>query len=318
MILNPQISADSGLTLEYINHLYSIELLRNCNPRNVTLMNAYTFGVDSNSVWKNDKTCVQNFLAAHRDEIEDYNKARIICMLNKLNDGLPKLKSLVYTNVPLGAEDLNSIINGMENLFSKKRGTIFPVDTTTKSTKIYANVPDYDMQLMSNVLKNVFNSFTGERRDLDTRTLKKAFDQHRHEVIDALTYVNFDYVYDKMSKEISRFLNGDILINEFSTKLIADLFGILYRLRIPVNLHPNRLERLYDKYILTNENAAEAIQYARRFSLLDPMDVVSCHLLPFNEKMIFDDIFPHDRSIASYSYRGLVEQYLISQYLIQK
>lgn len=318
MILNPQISADSGLILEYINHLYSIELLRNCNPRDITLMNAYTFGVDSNSVWKNDKTCVQNFLATHRDEIEDYNRARIICMLNKLNEGLPKLKSLVYTNVPLGAEDLNSIVNGMENLFSKKRGTIFPVDTTTKSTKVYANVPEYDMQLMNNVLKNVFNSFTGERRDLDTRTLKKAFGAHRHEVIDALTYVNFDYVYEKLSKEIGRFLNGEILLNEFTVKLIADLFGVLYRLRIPANLHPNRLDRLYDKYILTNENAAEAIQYARKFSLLDPMDVASCHLLQWDTSMIFNDILPHERSIASYSYRDLTEQYLVTQYLVQK
>lgn len=319
MILDPQITADSSLIREYINSLFAIEILRNANPNDVTLMTAYTFGVDSNAIWKQDKKYVQDFMHAHKPELVEYNNAKIICMLNKLNDGLTKLKSdILYTNVPLGAEDLNAIINGIENIFTKKRGTIFPVDASMVSTKNIKVVPDFDMQLMSNVLKNVFNSFTGERRDLDTRTLKKAFGQHRHEVIDGLTYVNFERVHDLLDKEISKVLNGKIELHEANVKFIADLFGVLYRLRVPANLHPNRLDRLYDKYILTNDKATNAIQYARKFSLLEPMDVISCHLLPFDEAMIFDDIFPHERSIASYTYRSLVEQYLVTQYLIQK
>jgi hypothetical protein len=316
--MNQQVTADSGLILEYINSLFAIETLRNANPKNVTLMTAHTFGIDSNAIWKQDKPCTQDFMHAHNPELVEYNIAKIICMLNKLNDGLNKLKTPLYTNVPLGAEDLNAIINGIENIFTKKRGTIFPVDSSLKNTRNISVVPDFDMQLMSNVLKNVFNSFTGERRDLDTRTLKKAFGQHRHEVIDGLTYVNFDKIHEILSKEIGRVLDGKVELNEANVKFIADLFGVLYRLRVPVNLHPNRLDRLYDKYILTDERAAEAIQYARKFSVLEPIDVISCHLLPFEESMIFDDIFPHERSIASYTYRSEVEQYLVTQYLIQK
>lgn len=310
--------SDDSLILEYINSLISIELLRNSDPMQVNYMTAYTFGQDSNAVWKDDVSSVKTFFETHRNELVEYNQMKIVCMMNKLNAGLVKLGTLVYTDTPLTPQEANTIYNGLEEIYpsDSKYRTINPIKYM--NTENYEVIDHLDLELMTRTVMNVFNSYTGERRDLDTRTLKKAFGQHRHEIVERRTYVDFKKISEMIKKDIATVLDNPSKITKSTAKFMADIFGLLYRLRVPVKIHPNRLERLYDKYVLTNDLATEAIEFANKFTLLEPMDIISCHLLPLNEKFIFTDIFPHERSIGSYTYDNIVEQYLVSQYILQK
>lgn len=310
--------SDDTLILEYINSLLAIEILRNCDPNQITLMSAYTFGQDSNAVWKDDVSCVKTFFGTHKADLADYNRMKIVCLLNKLNGGLEKLGTLLFTNTPFTPQEVNTIVNGLEEIYPSDDNYRTITPAKFMNYRNHEVVNNFDLELMTRTVMNVFNSFTGERRDLDTRTLKKAFGQHRHEIVERRTYVDFEKITKLVSRDIAAFMNKPESINKFSTRFMADIFGLLYRLRVPGKIHPNRLERLYAKYILTNDRATAAIEYSNKFTMLEPIDVVSCHLLPFNEKFVFNDILPHEMSIGNYTFGNTIEQYLVSQYILQK
>jgi hypothetical protein len=96
---------------------------------------------------------------------------------------------------------------------------------------------------------------------------------------------------------------------------VADCAKVLYKLRVPYSIHPNRLDRLYEKYIMRDKRYAAGLDLARKYSAFNPVDVLDDTYLQVNPEMIFEDGATHHLSNGNYFPNSLVEQYLVVKYL---
>ena len=282
--------ADESLVLTYINSLYSIELLRATNVNEVTLVTAFDYAQSIGAPWKDSKEIAQYYVRERKNELIAFNKFKVREMILKLIDGLQKLESPAYYNIPVEPSIVNSIVGMLGN---------------------------NDVSLEKRV---VFNTFTGDRRDLDTDTARRMFGNHRHEILDHKTYVN----YGKVKKDLMNLVYTGEKFEQFcwnnpkfnAPAFWADYFKVLYKLRLPCCLHGNRLDRLFELYIQTNCKCGEALGKVRIFSSFLPVDVIGSKLRDLNPNALFEDQTRHEMSIGNYFSDSLVERYLITQYLV--
>lgn len=317
--------ADESLVLTYINSLYSIELLRATNVNEVTLVTAFDYGQTIGAPWKDSKEVAQYYVRERKNELVAFNKFKVREMILKLIDGLQKLESPAYYNIPVEPSIVNSIVGMLDNndvSLEKRVNLIRDYSYCTYPSRMRNNHSNesFDITLIGRIVDNVFNTFTGDRRDLDTDTARRMFGNHRHEILDHKTYVN----YGKVKKDLRNLVFTGEKFEQFcwndpkfnAPAFWADYFKVLYKLRLPCCLHGNRLDRLFELYIQTNCKCGEALGKVRIFSSFLPVDVIGGKLRDLNPNALFEDQTRHEMSIGNYFSDSLVERYLITQYLV--
>ena len=317
--------ADESLVLTYINSLYSIELLRATNVNEVTLVTAFDYAQSIGAPWKDSKEVAQYYVRERKNELIAFNKFKVREMILKLIEGLQKLESPAYYNIPVEPSIVNSIVGMLDNndvSLEKRVNLIRDYSYCEYPSRMRNNhsSESFDITLIGRIIDNVFNTFTGDRRDLDTDTAKRMFGNHRHEILDHKTYVN----YGKVKKDLMNLVYTGEKFEQFcwdNPKFNApafwdDYFKVLYKLRLPCCLHGNRLDRLFELYIQTNCKCGEALGKVRVFSSFLPVDVIGGKLRDLNPNALFEDQTRHEMSIGNYFSDSLVERYLITQYLV--
>lgn len=317
--------ADESLVLTYINSLYSIELLRATNVNEVTLVTAFDYAQSIGAPWKDSKEVAQYYVRERKNELIAFNKFKVREMILKLIEGLQKLESPAYYNIPVEPSIVNSIVGMLDNndvSLEKRVNLIRDYSYCEYPSRMRNNhsSESFDITLIGRIIDNVFNTFTGDRRDLDTDTAKRMFGNHRHEILDHKTYVN----YGKVKKDLMNLVYTGEKFEQFcwdnskfnAPAFWADYFKVLYKLRLPCCLHGNRLDRLFELYIQTNCKCGEALGKVRIFSSFLPVDVIGGKLRDLNPNALFEDQTRHEMSIGNYFSDSLVERYLITQYLV--
>lgn len=326
------------VVLDYIQSLFEIEMLQEINFKDVTLFSAIEFGIASGAPWKGDVEYSKQFKNNHKENLVKYNICKTIKLLLSLFEKSRILDTEVYHDVPMEPSLANSITRCLENINTKlnDRHVITKVGFTGDKTYGYdasyihsrfaeknpnlENSTDfYDLIIASRILDSIYNNFTGDHRDLDTDSCKKFFGQHRHETLDNKTYIARRNVFSSLAG-IHRCVQEHIRIPTVDTTLLvttfwSSLFKVLFKLRLPYSIHPNRLDRLYEKYIMRDQRYAEGVSLARRYSLCEPVDVLDNTYLQVNPENVFENDETHHLSIGNYFPGSLVEKYLVVKYL---
>lgn len=330
MVIDNTVQPNEDLiTLEYINALYSIEMLRQADPRVVNEFTAWQFGQMSDAIWKNHPQSTHQFYMLHRHELERFNVHKIRCMMNKLAAGLDKFGSFLYATTAVEPELFNSITALLRSALGSKHGYEFGVHDASiaHSTQNFGGLKnsDFDIHLADRLLQNEFNMFTEDRVDLDTDSSKKRYGQNRHTLLDNKVMFDWNAIKklctDAISKGYTPGGRTDIIDKRIApsknTLFFASLFSVLYHLRVPTLIHPNTLDRMYDKYILTNDLASDGLQFARKYSGFQSMDVIACRLLPMNSKLTVQSWMPHNFVVGTCAPNSTVERYLVTQYILE-
>ena len=204
-------------------------------------------------------------------------------MILKLIDGLQKLESPAYYNIPVEPSIVNSIVGMLDN-------------------------NDISLEKRINLIRDYsYCTYPSRMRN-----------NHSNESFK--TYVNYGKVKKDLmnlvftGEKFEQFCWNNPKFN--APAFWADYFKVLYKLRLPCCLHGNRLDRLFELYIQTNCKCGEALGKVRIFSSFLPVDVIGSKLRDLNPNALFEDQTRHEMSIGNYFSDSLVERYLITQYLV--
>lgn len=327
------LESDEGVVVEYINKLYTIELLRNICDNDITYGLTWQYGKASNAVWKNDPQLIKSFQLTHREELNQFATNRIMNTCKDLIKYLPKLFTGVYSDVPLDPKELSSVYQGIEN-FIRQVGNR---DAFTYERNISRG--NYsDLSLIERLVMNVFNNYTEKHQDLSIDPIKKRYGAKRNEVLNRSVYCNSSKIFKLLEKLVSDNFNvvgrmfnccpKHMIDNKNALNLLVTAISIFFHMRIPNSIHPNSLDRLYDKYIKRDGYNVDGIQFARQYSGCNELEIITddCELLnglqhikdELNSSQV--NIFTNepivDRTNTNDNGDNIIERYLVTKYLL--
>ena len=317
--------------IEYINALYLIELLRYSETSRIDLQIAHQFAKASGAPWADSEDMLMKLYDEDKRNLYHFLNRKFANAVTKLLNGVEKTKSNLYTAVPLEPQLVNSIHAALEQHF----GSNWKVDPTIENRALeswlvlypnffdrfttYTNIKEdftafTDLQVVDRLLLGVFDTFTSSQKDLNTEWMKDHYGPYRKDAKDGKVYVRC--LCKWLSKTVERLkISSDAT---FRCPSWSTVLSIIYHLNTPMGLHPDRLERMYEKYIRRNHHFAPAIQYARQFSTATAEDVIDNklpELCPFclptnkvNSNFFITAVYPN----------SLVEEYLTTQWLLEK
>ncbi len=309
------------INLQYINKLYTIELLRYVNVNNVDIQVAWQYGQEFLTPWKDDKYLVKNFLEHNRYNLRKYIAYKAMAAVQKLLNGLEDFCTDLYVKVPMDAATRTSILSAMNNMNNvtqfKSRlldEYLMELRGGVTSTVRYGHGNFSEFEICDRIMCALFNTYTEMYKDLDTCKAKHHYGVHRKELLD-----NRFYMCKKLLKEMSDIqfceMKKDNFYHNFGAW--ACLFSMLYRLVIPTEMHPNRLERMYEKYILRIPQAELGLSFARNFSDMCVEAVIGDKLPMLNKKFEFDTELNKEYSSYGIYPDSLVEHYLVTEKVLQ-
>lgn len=276
-------TGDDQTIIEYIFHRYEAEALRNLTDSQITYRLTWQYGKETDAVWKNSDELTRLYMQSHPTELTKYAVHRICNMIHCLFDYLPKLTTGAYSDVPMEPKELRSINSGMTNLLNFIPNSVNKIKRDISFESKISGGDYFDIKVIERVLSNIFNTYTDEHRDLDTDHAKHHFGVKRHEVLNANVYCNFSKLFDLLKKFVLTKLPNvlsclynvkSINDNRNVLSILASVASVFMQLRIPLNMHPNKLDRLYEKYIKRLDPTIEAIQVARQYSGFNLLEVV--------------------------------------------
>lgn len=305
----------------YLASLYRIELLRNANIDNIDLMVAWQYGQEYLKPWKDNPYLIEDFFHTHHGELRLYVNNRFLRIVQTLINGLDIImKPDLFTMTPLEPEIANSITAGMDDIistgdFEKRLLDEYKADTSKPNSTIRVARGNFTgFEVIDRLLCGVFDKFPELARELDDKKEKKLYGVHRHEILENKVYLCAGKLKEILGRQIGA---GCCCTENLYTNLgaWACIFSMLYRLRVPIDMHPNRMDTLYDKYILRHPLATEAIEKMRPYSTLTVEAVADDKLPAFNPEFIQDTVLKQRYSIAATYPSSLVEKYLVTAYL---
>lgn len=302
----------------YLTSLYRIELLRNANIDNIDLMVAWQYGQEYLKPWKDNPYLVEEFFHKHHNELRLYINARFLRIIQKLIDGLDIImKPSLFTMTPLEPEIANSISAGMDDIistgdFEKRLLDEYKADTSKPNSTIRVARGNFaGFEVLDRLLCGIFDKFPEMARELDDKKEKKLYGVHRHEILENKVYLCAGKLKQILGIQVGA---GCCCADTLYTNLgaWACIFSMLYRLRVPIEMHPNRMDTMYDKYILRDCHAAEAIEKMRGYSTLTVEAVADDKLPQFNPEFLQDTVLKQRYSISATYPSSLVEKYLVT------
>ena len=320
----------------YINFLYCIELLRNSNVENIGMQVAWQYGQVYSAPWKDNNHLVYNFLCTHKDELRAFVIQKYNRLVDKLLAETKNFKSPIYLKVALTPHLLGTISSALQEVQTD--------DNLMRSFISEATVNGHlNPSASARLIRHYRGAFTGI--ELADRSLQGYFDmypgsqyeqQHQHEfgpnrveIFDNRVYTCICWLKEQLVKaaqsmrECQCFCKLFELYNEFF-HLYASIFSTMFRLVIPYGMHPNRLDRMYEKYFICHPDYARYLAKARMWSILvaedvagDSLPLVNCDYL---NDTILADLDP--KKMVKFSYTvtypdSLIEKYLVTQFFME-
>ena len=278
------LTGDDDLTIiEYIFHRYEAEVLRNLTDSQVTYRLVWQYGKETDAVWKDSEELTRLYMQSHPTELTKYAVHRICNLISCLFEYLPKLTTGAFSDVPMDPKELKSINSCMTNLLNFIPNSVNKIKRDISFESKISGGDYFDIKVVERILSNIFNTYTDKHRDLDTDRAKHKYGVKRHEVLNASVYCNFSKLFDllkhfieaKLPNVLSCLYNvKSINDNRNVLSILASVASVFMQLRIPLNIHPNKLDRLYDKYIKRLYDTTEAIQIARQYSGFNLLEVI--------------------------------------------
>ena len=317
---------------KYIRNLFAIELLRKADPWNVTLEGAWLYGTKFGCSWAIPAKkpgeipgALESAKEIYRDKIIAYQYERLLHLVHKLNSGVEDLCSPTkYRAVALDQNLITSILSNLNAICERDfRAELLHVDqmkrqrnTTYKprirnSRTLFGEFENIDRMLVA-----VFDMWTEDRRDLDNEKAKAHYGVGRHDALDNKMYKCIGCLEHMYGEQLKIFGNqtDPALADNFT--MWASVFSMLYRLNVPRVIHPNSLNRLYEKYITRNEGFPIAISKCRCYSVLDPVDVVSVSVEDLCPMITDGNSITSGQLARPLEPESLVEKYLVCDYLV--
>lgn len=318
----PMGSIDSeSNVVSYVNALYSIEILRLIDVENADYQVAHQYGQKLNTPWKDNPQLVHNFLHEHRDELNAFMVNKAAGVVHKLMKGTELFNTEVYRPLPISPNEFNSILSGIDSI--KKNKLMSELFLLEERYPYSSNSPEFqvkmnhassnfgELHVIDKLLCGVFDNYATTQEDLNLRSLKNDYGVYRKESLDDKVYVCSCLREDLKN---AAFSGGRMVVN---FKFWATLLSIFYRSVVPQNVHPNRLERLYEKYILPQAAKTGSLAFGRKFSASTP-EAVLCHHLPYLDCEYKEDtVLPHHYQGTAVAPNSLVEHYLVTQHLLE-
>ena len=326
--------------LEYINQLYLIEILRHCEVTHLDLQIAWQMGKLNDEPWIDSPQLVKTVMGTKTKDMYYFLNSKFAKAVGKLLKGLEGHNDEHYLKTPLTQALIDSIMSGFDQLMveikqTNNLGNIpnwFEYDFSIGSGNEFEwGVPirhDYseytDLQVVERLLIGWFDTYTDTYDDLDYAKARRKYGAARKEILDNRVYLCYKCLLDKYKDiketvlgegQARRMSGGDFYIK---CSAWACLLSILYRLSIPCDMHPARLDRMYDHYILTNPKAVKALQYGRKYGGCTAEQVIYDSLIPLECTYL-----PENLRLSGYSLSGtypnsIIERYLVTQYLLEK
>lgn len=329
------LTSDDSVVTEYIHYLYVVEILRSLGESKLTYKLAWQYGQETKAIWRDCPEMVNDFLQSHPDELNKYALKRVGSLVAKLFKFLPKLATGVYTDVPLDTGELNSVNRCITNMLNFIPSSLNKNKLDRSFNSKISGGDYFDSRLTERLLMNVFNTYTDKHRDLDTDVAKHKYGAKRHEVLNTSVYCRCSNLFELLSKFISEKLSKietnfccakSINDNRNALSILASIASIFLHLRIPSNIHPNKLDRLYDKYIKQNSSVVDAIQLFRQYSGCSALEVITdnCEILKgtqfVKEPMTKNDFYKSEISVRNVTNElgddNNIERYLVTKFMI--
>ena len=303
-------------TISYINALYTIELLRVVNIENADYQVAHQFGVKLNTPWKDDPQMTHEFLHEHQDELRYFLRTKIGRTVKKLLDGTELFNTEAYRPLPISPSEFNSILSGLDSL---NRNNLMPRLFDMERDLGWSFNPDRELRhvpsnfgeihVIDKLLCGVFDNYATTQEDLSLDSLKEKYGAYRKETLD-----NKVYACKCLMQQLYGEASDRTLINY---NFWASILSVLYHSVIPQMIHPNRLERMYEKYILPYAAKSGSLAFGRKHSASTP-EAAICHHLPILDcKYKEDTVLPHQYQGTAVAPNSLVEHYLVTQHLLE-
>lgn len=313
---------ERNLNLWYLDKLYHIELLRYANIDNVDLQLAWQYGQEYMTPWKDNSVLVEEYFHKHRNELRWYINSRLLRIVGMLLSGLEKIQDTkTFTATPLEPEIANSIHSNLAGFARTSEMTNlllrdFKCDITSGGSIVRLAKGNFsEFEVLDRLLCGIFDKFPDLARELDDKKEKKLYGVHRHEILDNKVYANIGgFLAAYASQKNSSFMNTGTLYTNFGAW--ACLFSLLYRLRVPATMHPDRMDTMYDKYVMRHDQAAQVIEKMRPFGTLTVEAVANDKLPPLNIGNLNESVLKQGYSVTATYPGGLVEKHLVTKYLV--
>lgn len=312
---------EKNTNLWYLDKLYHIELLRYANIDNADLQVAWQYGQEYLTPWKDNSVLVEEFFHKHKNELRWYINHRLLRVVRKLLSGIDFLiKPEMFTMLPVEPEIANSIHSGLDGISNTAVFTQHFLDDykcdvrANHGTTRLATGNMAGFEVLDRLLCGVHDKFPDLARELDDKKEKKLYGVHRHEILENKVYVCLEHLLQLHKKQSSNsFMNTGTLFTNFG--VWACILSLIYRLRIPNTMHPNRMDTMYDKYVLRHPRAAQAIEKMRPFGTLTAEAVADDKLPLLNCENLNESVLKQGYSVTATYPGGLIEKYLTTKYL---
>lgn len=317
---------DHKTVLQYLNRLYCIELLRYADVRHVDLHITMQYGRQFNQPWIDDSELARKYMHAHHWELMQYIKVRLHSVVEKLYAGMKDLTTNLYTQIPLDPAGRLAIVQALKELDDNDFGQRLKDYATWNMIKYLRGGqmmrPVTGMwmpfELADRLLCGIFDTYTMKDESFSNGDIKACRGPNRQEILDDPVYL----CMCKINALGNTFYQG-ALMDEISWQwgIVASMLSIAYRLYIPRCIHPNRMDRFYDKYILHHPDIVPALQFARKWRWLSVEAVAMDHLpemphtnmVNLKESTVLEEGF----RLSTVYPNDLVEKYLVSQWLLE-
>lgn len=311
--------------VDYINKLYTIELLKQIDIRDVDLQTAWQYGEHFETPWRENLSLNQKFLDNYKPELYAFVYKKAIHTIRKLVSGIKLFTAPEYKSIPMEPNLYKSIVS---NLSMLDNNNYYKEAMLSKQYLVDLRAKDFnnpvslsrsafaDVAIAESILKGLFNHFTFQGESYNIKSAKHHFGSDSQFVLDTKFSASIERMEKLYRAQLTAAENTETIYNNFF--IWGSLLNVIYHLAIPSAMHPNNLDRMYEKYILGHENIANAIDYARRYSGLKPSTVLCCGLPMINDEFLNTEFLSNSCRDNSYEPNSLVEKYLVTQFLVSK
>lgn len=251
----------------YYDELVTLELLRNADVRNVTRFLADIYGNEYDTAWHEHPELVEQYYSQNKQRLSLYLVYKFNNIVQRLLKQIDSLKGPKFKPVCFEANTVNAIMNLAERIEqARDQGnlktylTASPEDFLTNHTEIVDG--------MTTEVKTLYTIVVGEINNYDEMLNERLRGHERNETRSTACFDTISNVLISLLNN-TRMNRNKLVVNY---REIADILGILYRLRMPVQmLYPYNTDDLYkdtsgDKALAGGQ--ADMIAKAKAFSSL--------------------------------------------------
>lgn len=324
--------AASPTTLKYIWSLFAIELLRGVNLNQIDDMIAWQYAREMGTPWGDYPELRDRFITTHRFILSQYLSMRGLRLVKSLIDGLEDLSTKYYISTPMDSATYDSVLSALRMLCDQTFA-----DRLTSEIEIHKTVNPHrnrdtmldnidgnygEIELVDRILRGVFNNYTQMAPELHTKRVKHAYGPMRVQVLDdkfPICAKTLCRIYDKQCErlgQLNKLQLGTAIFQNFTQW--SSILGVLYRLFVPAETHPHSLDNFYHGCIEHHPLAAEAINWARKYSSASMEDVLDARIPDMCPCVVARPAWQKEYSNSAYAPNSLVEQYLVISYLCQR